>query len=188
MRKETASKTLSILTIALLIVSIGPTVAMAQSPYQFDYFSNNVPAAPDATVYIANSTNPYVTLCAMIYVFDPSEFMTTCCGCLVAPFGTLQLSVRNNLTVPQIGPRPVFGQIKIVSAAATGTTCDPTMSITPTVGLRAWATHIQKAAKRNDYQITEAQFAYFPLGGSLLADLESQCAGRTAPQGVCTCY
>jgi hypothetical protein len=52
----------------------------------------------DSTVRIVNTASASGTLCAMIYVFDDSEELQTCCGCPVTPDGLRTLSVVNDLT------------------------------------------------------------------------------------------
>src|ERR1039458_8244041 len=118
------------------------------------YFSNaNTPNAPDATVRIINDGDTETNLYAAIYVFDDSEELQECCSCVITPDGLLSESVNNNLTAnPLTGIKPTRGVIKVVSS----TSADPNI-IAPQTGLRAWATHIQKAP--SGFAVTETLFA-----------------------------
>ena len=107
---------------ACLLLATG--TAWAQSPFQVNYFSNNVShqANQDQEVRIINTgtyapSYPPANLCAMIYVFDSHQEMKACCGCLISTNGLAELSVSQNLTVnPFNGVVPNDGDIKIVSA------------------------------------------------------------------------
>ena len=64
-----------------------------------DYFSNaNTGGAPDGTFRIRNAGASNGNLCAYIFVLDPEQEMTECCGCLQTPDGLGTLSVNVDLT------------------------------------------------------------------------------------------
>ena len=94
----------SMLAIALVVSG----TAMAQnntntggdnSTFFVTYYANNVAAAPDETVRIINdgdqgAPQPAGDLFADLFVFDDSEELVTCCGCVVTPDGLLSESVK----------------------------------------------------------------------------------------------
>jgi len=126
---------------------------------------------------ISNSTIGNGILCAMIYVFDDSAEMQTCCGCPVTPHGMRTLSVIKDLTSNFAVNKADLnaGVIEIVSSTSnfnaslpqpgpvplgTNGACSPTGSassdvfhraaeINPTSGLRAWITHDESGAPTN---------------------------------------
>lgn len=184
-------KILPILAMALLLVSLGSGVALAQSDtFRINYFSNNFFPAPDATVRIDNTGLVYGNLCAMIYVFDADQQLSECCGCVETHNGLRTLSVRGNLTSnPLTGVVSRTGVIKIVSAAVNNSPCDPTANVTPTGTLREWGTHIQNPVGAA-FPITETEFSPSTLGATELANLQAQCAFigiLGSGQGLCSC-
>jgi len=82
---RTACKTLSVALAIAGLITIGAGLASAQTigsstdVFKINYFSNNVAAAPDATVRIDNPGLTYGNLCAMVYVFDNDQQLTECC-------------------------------------------------------------------------------------------------------------
>src|ERR1035441_8160104 len=165
------------LAIALLMgIASGTAAAQAitstgdNSVYFVTYFSNNVAAAPDATVRFINDGDTGANLWAAFYVFDDSEELTECCACMITPDGLLSESVRTNLTAaPLTGKVPTRGVIKVISSGS----LDPT-NVTPTAGLRGWATHIQ-VVKGTTYAITETQFADSNLAPAERTLLQNLC-------------
>ena len=99
--KVTFCKTLLVAVAIVGIAIIGAGAASAQDVYKVNYFSNNVTAAPDATVRIDNPGLTYGNLCAMIYVFDYDQQLTECCGCTETHNGLSWKSVR---TQPDLQP------------------------------------------------------------------------------------
>jgi len=169
------------------------TVILAGPPadvYKVNYFSNNIPGAPDATVRIDNPGLTYGNLCAMIYVFDADQQMTECCGCVETPNGLRTLSLRSNLTSnPLTGVVSTNGVIKIVSATRGASGCDPTSNVAPTANLRSWATHVGNLVG-SSYPITETESSDSNLGTTELTNLQSQCAFihiLGSGQGICSC-
>jgi hypothetical protein len=122
-----------------------------------DYFSNaNTSGAPDGTFRITNAGTSGGNLCAYIFVFDPQQEMSECCGCLQTPDGLGTLSVNVNLTSnPLTGVTLTTGAIKVFSVAPVANACPlPGTTTVPQpfeAGLRSWTTHIQNS----NFAITE---------------------------------
>ncbi len=115
-------------------------------------------------------------------VFDDSEELTECCYCDVSPDGLLSEDVKTQLTAnPIMGKVPTRGVIKVVSYWST----DNVYLLEP--GLRAWATHIQAAAK-NTYAMTETRFANANLSDKEESLLQNLCSYDALLSGQpCTC-
>ena len=179
-------------TISVSSDSVGGTASVGVKPLMaLSYFSNaHTSGVADATVRL---TNPGVTggnLCAEIYVFDQSQQLSECCGCLVSPDGLRTLSVNADLTSnPLTGVQSRTGVVKVVPAdASVNPSCDPT-TIAPKASLAAWSTNIQKQ-NASTFTITETTFQLGPLGDDELAALQQQCSfSHTlgSGQGVCSC-
>ena len=181
---------LLLLAIALLMgIATGTAAAQAvtstgdNSVYFVSYFSNNVAAAPDATVRFINDGDTGGNLWAAFYVFDDSQELTECCACVITPDGLLSESVKTQLTAaPITGKVPSRGVIKVISSSSN----DPT-NVIPTAGLRGWATHIQGPTK-SVYSITETMFADSNLVGGEKALLQNLCYFDSLLSGLpCTC-
>ena len=172
--------------------SVGGSATVTVKPVlAVSYFANaHTSGVADATVRL---TNPGVTggnLCAEIYVFDQSQQLSECCGCLVSPDGLRTLSVNGDVTGnPLTGVKSKTGVVKIVSADAfVNRSCDPT-TIAPKASLAAWSTNIQKQ-NASTFTITETTFQLGPLGDDELAALQQQCSFSStlgSGQGVCSC-
>jgi hypothetical protein len=181
---------LPVLSVALLALSLGSSVANAQDVYRVNYFSNNAAPAPDATVRIDNPGLTYGNLCAMIYVFAADQQLSECCGCVETHNGLRTLSVRSNLTSnPLTGVVATNGVIKVVSAAVNDSPCDPTSNVSPKANLRVWVTHIQNPVG-TAFPITETESSDSTLGATELANLQAQCAFVNilgSGHGICSC-
>lgn len=166
------------------------SVSWAQDVYKLNYFANTAAPAPDATVRIDNPGLTYGNLCAMIYVFNNDQQMAECCGCIHTPNGLRTLSVRKDLTSNTLTGRPTLnGVIKIVSAKVNNSPCDPSVNVSPTANLRAWATHVQNPVG-TAYPMTETEFTDSPLGATELANLQAMCSFihiLGSGSGICTC-
>jgi hypothetical protein len=167
------------------------------TPYFVNYYSNaNTAAAPDATVRIVNDGSSGGNLYAAIYVLNDSEELQECCACLVTPDGVLSESVNKNLTAnPLTGILPTRGVIKVISSSSS----DPTAPA-PTIGLRAWGTHIHgtkvtlspgnpvNPASTGPYFVTESKAADSNLGASEASTLGTLCYYDGKLSGnQCTC-
>jgi len=182
--------------VALALVT-GSTIAMAQDHVYFlSYFANaHTLGAPDGTLRLANDGNvsdrsPAGDLCASIYVFDSTEQMLECCGCLVTPNGYLSLSVDRDLTSDPILLRfPTRGLFKVVSSlpSAPGA-CNPTTPV-PKPGMRAWITHVEAAGAKGPYSLSVEQLTDSSLGSSEFSDLAEDCdlLSRACGDAACIC-
>jgi hypothetical protein len=171
-------------------------------PYYVSYFSNNIAAAPDATVRVINDGVTGTALYAEFFVFDDSEELTQCCGCQVTPDGLLSESVQQQLTAFALqGAAPTRGVIKMfASKTCFGGNCladygQPNFTTlpSPTHGLHAWATYIQSGDNQNPngpapYSFTETPFANANLDFGELGLLESLCSVDSQLGGQpCSC-
>ena len=185
----------------------GNAFAQDNSVYFTTYYSNaNYPGAPDATVRIVNDGNTDNSLYADIYVFDDSQELQECCGCLITKDGLLSESVNTELTANSLtGKWNHRGVIKIISDAnAWG--FDAGSAVKATAGLRVSATHIQSlkyefidATDKGlgyDYAVTETNANDADLGAVEKSLLPEECgfivgtedaAGLGSGAGVCTC-
>jgi hypothetical protein len=180
------------LAIALLLgIASGTAAAQAvtttgdDSIYFVTYFSNNVAAAPDATVRFINDGDAGGNLWAAFYVFDDSQELTECCACVVTPDGLLSEDVKTQLTAaPLTGKVPARGVIKVISSSV----ADPT-NVVPTTGLRGWATHVQRATPSSGaYSFTETMVADSNLVPAERNLLQSLCFFDGLLSGLpCTC-
>jgi hypothetical protein len=160
--------------------------AMAQnvgdnSVYFVTYFANNVSGAPDGTIRIINDGDLNGTIDAGIYVFDDSQELQECGYCLITPDGILSEDVKTELTSNTVTGRvPSRGVIKVIS-----------FDDGAHPGLRAWATHIQRAsATSGAYATTEAPFADSNLTTGEETELETLCSFAQelgSGQGTITC-
>jgi hypothetical protein len=194
--KKVPCTILSILAIALVL---GTTSAVAQNVgdntiYFTTYFSNNVAAAPDATLRLINDGDTGGDLWASIYVFDDSEELQECCSCRVTPDGLLSESVRNQLTAnPITGIKPTRGVIKVISSLNESDANTSFAANTPTAGLRGWATHIQSVSNKNPngpspYSQTETALADSNLAAGEKSLLEALCFFDSRLSGKpCSC-
>ncbi len=179
-----------------LMLGIASAKALAQtagedSVYFTTYYSNDVPAAPDATVRIINDGDTGANLWASFYVLDDSQELTECCSCEISPDGVLAESVRNDLTSnPLTSIKNSRGVIKIISSSVGDETSN---KLAP--GLRGCATHIQSVANANPfgpapYRQTEAMLSDATLSSSEQGTLQILCfyehllGGR---YGRCSC-
>ena len=183
---------LLVLAIALLMGIVSGTAAAQSatvtgdnSVYFVSYYSNNVAAAPDATVRFINDGDTAGNLWAAFYVFDDSQELQECCACEITPDGLLSEDVKTQLTAnPITGKVPTRGVIKVISSSS----LDPT-NVIPTAGLRGFVTHIQ-AATKSTYAITETKFADANLVAAeeALLLLQNLCYYDALLSGLpCTC-
>jgi len=186
-------RTTLLLVVILASLSIG--VAWGATPaadtLQVNYFINaNTAGAPDGTVQMDNPGTSGNTICAMIYVFDPFEELSECCGCTLSPDDLRTISVNGNLTANALtGPNThlTTGLIKVVSSKFAGV-CDP-RKLTPTPSTRDWATHIQSNGGEG-FAVTEEEFLNATLSSAEQSALQSQCSAivlEGSGHGICTC-
>ena len=185
------------LSIAAVLIGFAVTLSAQVSPYpdtfKVNYFSNaNTEGCLDGTLRITNvgtqvgsKSDPSGNLCALIYVFDPQQELSECCGCKITPDGLLTLSVNHDLTSNTLTLIPlVTGDVKIVSS----TSCNPTKP-TPATGIRAWMTHMQNFVPPFAFQ-TETESTDSNLSTGELNGLAARCAAIQldgSSHGVCSC-
>ena len=179
-------KKLGLLLFPLLAITLmlgGNAFAQDNSTYFTTYYSNaNTSGAPDATLRIINDGNTDANLYADIYVFDDSQELQACCGCVISADGLLSESVNKNLTAdPITGIKPQRGVIKVISSQSS----DPTV-ISQFPGLREWSTHVQKLT--SGYAMTETLAADSNLAPSEADLLSMLCSFDELLSGhPCTC-
>jgi hypothetical protein len=182
---------LAVCTLALTLCA-GIAAAAATTPpadtLKVDYFANaNTAGAPDATVRITNPGTAGGGLCAAVFVFDVNQEMSECCSCFVSPDGLRTLSVNADLTSnPLTGVILNTGVVKIVSTKASGSSCPSPTSLTPTAGVRAWATHIQNS----NFTITENASQDATFSATEQGRLQSECQAihiDGSGRGICSC-
>jgi hypothetical protein len=177
---------MAVIALVLTGSALADGIAGVDNSYYFvTYYSNNaVSGAPDATVRLVNDGETGIPLWADFYVFDDSEELTECCACEVTPDGLLSEDVKTELTAnPLSGPVRSRGVIKVVSSGG-----EYAPYPDPTIGLRGWATHIQKAA--SGFAVTET-----PLADSNYSSYEAGALGPVcgillqlgSGLGACTC-
>ena len=185
------------LSIAAVLVGFAVTLSAQVSPYpdtfKVNYFANaNTTGCLDGTLRITNvgtqvgsKADPSGNLCALIYVFDPQQELSECCGCKITPDGLLTLSVDNDLTSNTLTNIPlVTGDVKIVSS----TSCSPTKPV-PATGIRAWMTHVQNFAVGFPFQ-TETESSDSNLSLGELNGLAARCSALRldgSGHGICSC-
>jgi hypothetical protein len=161
--------------------------ALAPDTLKVDYFANANSSDPAGTLRITNAGTSGGELCAAVYVYDAFQELTECCSCAVTRNGLLTLSVDTNLlSNPLNGTSPSTGSIRIVSTTTVGGTCPLPLAgkVTPTAGIRSWATHIQGSS------ITETASQDATLSSSELTLLEADCRAVSlvgSGHGVCSC-
>jgi hypothetical protein len=166
-----------------------------------NYFSNaNTSGAPDGTVRITNPGSAVPTdpgssstnRCAYIAVFDANQEMSECCGCFISADGMRTLSVDSDLTSnPFNGQKLATGVVKVVSTAASGTSCPLPTSATGTgpslePAVRGWGTHIQNS----NFALTETEFQDATLSSTEIRNLQSECYAIElvgSGTGICSC-
>jgi hypothetical protein len=157
-----------------------------------DYFSNaNTSGAPDGTFRLTNAGTSGGNLCAYIFVFDPFQEMSECCGCLQTPDGLGTLSINKDLTSnPLTGVTLTTGLIKVFSVAPVSNTCPlPGQTRAPQpflAGIHAWDTHIQNS----NFAITEtaSQDATLSIAENVRA--YDECLAIVmdgSGHGICSC-
>ena len=201
-------KRVGLVVLATLAVALLCSSAMAQDAdkYFVTYYSNNVAAAPDATIRVINdgyegaySSGPGAgNTYADFFVFDDSEELITCCSCEVTPDGLLSESVKSLTSTALRGVAPTRGVIKLLSSSNGFVPVRGDPEPAPEVlsaGLHAWATHIQSVKNETPngpaaYSQTETALADSNLSGSEQYLLELLCwvdgAFLSGPRCPCT--
>ena len=177
----------------------------ADSPYQVKYASNlthgdsviNITNTGAHGAGLASGTTASVTgsICANVYVYDPTEEVVSCCSCPVTPNGLVSLSAQGDLIVnPLTRGNPTSIVIKLVATAPVGGSCNNSALLAGTpvlvAGMAAWGTtlHVNSSAAAGTYAVTETAFTPATLSPGELARLAYGCgvvANVGSGFGVC---
>jgi len=205
---------LAVLGAAFVFIALSSTQLRAQSPgwqndsvYQGNFFLGlHLPKAAgnDATLTILDpGVNGSDSICADIYVLNPSEEMEACCGCLLTPDEILSGLVVENLLSNNVSPITLAnGVIKIISSCPSGNTSSPSGSAngpsgsacnpanpTPTPSVIAWLTRLDTAFAGKS-GVTTTQFAASSLSSAEEATLAGTCGDIQvvgSGHGICKC-
>ncbi|HEY6331075.1 MAG TPA: hypothetical protein VI756_17225 [Blastocatellia bacterium] len=190
---------------ATAVVAYAQNPITADSPYQVSYMSNLTHG--DSVVNITNTgargaglgsgTTASVTgsICANVYVYDPSEEIVSCCSCPVTPNGLVSLSgVSDLINNPLTRGNPTSIVIKILATVPVGGSCNNSALLSGTVtlanGLAIWGTklHANTSAPAGTYAVTETAFTPSSLSAGEYARLAYGCgvvANTGSGFGVC---
>jgi len=156
-----------------------------------NYYSriNAVNAKLDDTIRVVNPGYTQQDMCAMIYVFDQTQEMNECCGCIVSDGGLLTLSLLKDLTAnPLTGKEPNAGEIAIVpSNLGSNGQCNAGTP-TPNSMLASWDTHVQGST--GAYSVTETPSSVVVLSPTEQQVLAVECGllqTLGSGSGTCTC-
>jgi hypothetical protein len=184
---------------ALAVSAYAQNPITADSPYQVRYASNlthgdsviNITNTGARGAGLASGTSASITgsICANVYVFDPSEEVVSCCSCPVTPNGLVSLSAQGDLiSNPLTRGTPTSVVIKLLATVPVGGSCTNSALLagTPTLapGMAAWGTtlHANTSAAAGTYAVTETAFTPSTLSAGELARLAYTC-GIVANQG-----
>jgi hypothetical protein len=160
--------------------------------FKVNYFSNaNTSGAPDGTFRLTNPGTVGGNICAYVFVTDPNQELSECCGCLLTPDGLRTLSVNKDLTSnPLTGVKLSTGTIDVVSVQPVYNTCPlPGTTSVPQFlypGVRAWGTHIQNS----NFAITETESLDATFSAVEDARVYDECYAIVldgSGSGICTC-
>jgi len=218
--KKALCTILPVLAIAVVCAMVsGVASAQAYDSFSTNYFANNTTSgAPAATVRITNrggqaTTDPTTNLisggdlCALIYVYDASQELVSCCGCRVTPNGLQTINLKTELLAHAAFGTPNDGSVQVVSANPNGhspivgdhndAACDPTgtsaprSSVIPELGV--WVTHIQNKVgaafpetetMSEEEELSAAEEGAFAADCAFLIHLASQYRTNI---GACDC-
>jgi hypothetical protein len=131
----------------------------------------------DATLTILDpGSNGSASLCANIYVLNPSEEMEACCATSLTPDEIVTGYVVEDLTTNLLNGTSFNlsnGVIKIIASAPGSHGCDAGAPGAPTPSLVAWLTRVDYAGTA--YGVTTTEFAYAALSTAEEASLVNRC-------------
>ena len=148
--------------------------------------------AGDNLLRLENPTAANGNLCAMIYVFNTSERMGECCGCLLTPNELLESSIKTVLGTGWGfgGGPPSSGVIQIVTAMPNNNRqCSPQQAYSVTPTLDGWVTHPQTLASIStltEVPLKDNGSADPVEAASLIGDCGA-ILGNGSGTGSCTC-
>jgi hypothetical protein len=128
------------------------------------------------------STSPAGSLCADIYVWDPSEELTACCSVSITPNELVTEKVSGLLTNPASARdrTPHSGVIKIIPS----TSCNPAAPA-PSGELTAWMLHFWRVS--GPWEPTEQKFEEVPLSAAEEGLNANACAAFAYLSGAGRC-
>lgn len=146
----------------------------------------------DDAIYIVNPGTSGGNLCADIYVWDPSEELTSCCSVSITPNELVTERVAGLLTNPASARdrTPHSGVIKIISSAPYNGACSPSAHVTPTPQLNSWMVHYfttNVTGAPTTYGVTEEEFQHATLSAYEEGLDVNTCAGFAALSGAGSC-
>src|SRR5271166_993304 len=94
--------------------SAGSAASGGQDTFFSAYFDLGTGSTLDNPIKLENPTAVNGNLCAMIYVFDTTEEMGECCGCLLTPNQIRYGTVKQLIGSKWIGVVPRQGVLQIV--------------------------------------------------------------------------
>jgi hypothetical protein len=191
---------------ALAVSAYAQNPITADSPYQVRYASNlthgdsvinitNTGASANTGLGSGTSASVPGSLCANVYVFDPSEEVVSCCSCPVTPNGLVSLSAQGDLiSNPLTRGNPTSVVIKLLATVPVGGTCNNSALLAGTpvlaTGMAAWGTtlHLNSSAAAGTYGVTETPFTPSTLSAAEARRLAYSCgvvANVGSGFGVC---
>jgi hypothetical protein len=170
-----------------------PAATSGQGTFFSAYFSLGTGSTLDNPIKLENPTAANGNMCAMIYVFDTTEELGECCGCLLTPNQIRYGSVKQLIGSNWLGELPTQGVIQIVSAVPNNlgqpNQCLATQNYIPTPTLNGWITHVQTVASISG--LTEVSFtdngSADPTEANYLLNICAIKIGNASGGGVCTC-
>lgn len=171
------------------------TASMTVTPMMLvSYYSriDAVNAKLDSTIRVVNPGYTQTDMCAMIYVFDQTQEMNECCGCVISDNGLVTLSLLKDLTAnPLIGKEPNAGAIEIVPATLPANGQCNAGTPSPNSMLAAWETNVQGAnGTAGPYSVSETLSTVDPLNPTEQQVLAVSCGllqTLGSGSGSCTC-
>lgn len=156
------------------------------------YYSriNAVNGKLDTTVRLVDPGYTQGDMCAMIYVFDQTQEMNECCGCVISDSGLVTLSLMKDLTSnPLIGKEPAAGDVEIVPATLgpNGQCNAGNPNFTST--LAGWETNAQQTTGGH-YTVTEIPATVDALSPTEAQVLAVECGmvqTLGSGSGICSC-
>ncbi len=143
---------------------------------------------------LVRTINPTSTpiLCQMVYVWDASEELQECCGCIVTNDGLRVEAVGADLTAnPSNGAAFGYGTIDIISSlpnAPAPVECDPALALSLSPALRSSITHVESSGETVSVSVENFQDA--PLDATNEAAMVADCAfihTNQSGHGICSC-
>jgi len=181
---------MAVLATAVLGLSFQLMAAETTDTYQATYFYNLGTGPWDASVSILDpGVNAPASICANIYVLNPSEELEACCSVPLTPDEVIQGQLSSLVANLLNNNGLVNGVVKIISSSAgagAGACPSGSATITPIADLRAWITRVDSVVPFNTHSgnsirsgdgmgVTTTAFATAPLSTAEEATLVNTC-------------